>query len=116
MTTSAVRPPLRTTAGRLVLAAGLGALWATLTLLMSQAGWFWAVNVAIVVPGIVLGLLDRRQWRKAYRWVAIWAIAQVIYPFAVAAFLTGATAWGIYRARHLERAPRAASPAMSDVP
>jgi hypothetical protein len=69
-----------------------------------QAGApLWVVNVAILLPGVVTAVFRRASRRRWYRWLVIFALAQVVNPWATAPFLLVATSWALWRSWFVER-------------
>lgn len=61
-------------------------------------------NVYVVLPGAVLAATCRGQWRRLYRWAAIWLLAFLVNPGASMAFVVVAQTWALYHQLVLEDA------------
>jgi hypothetical protein len=76
---------------------------ATLVALQNAGAPLWAVNAAMLVPGVVTALVVPTSRRRWYRWVTILALAQVVNPWATAPLLLVATSWALWRSWSVER-------------
>lgn len=61
-------------------------------------------NVYVVLPGAVLAVACRGQWRRLYRWAAIWVLAFLVNPGASMVFVVAAQTWALYHQLVLEGA------------
>lgn len=81
----------------------VGALFggfATVALLVTMQGGgapLWAVNAAMLTPGVVCAVLIPSSRRRAYRWLVLLALAQVVYPWVTAPLLLFGTTWALWR-------------------
>lgn len=100
--------PVRRSAGRVhrtlprtypVLGAGFGG-FATVALLVTMQGAgapLWLVNVSMLAPGLVCFALVPSSRRRAYRWLVLLALAQVVYPWVTAPLLLVGVSWALWR-------------------
>lgn len=82
-----------------LLGAVLGG-FATVALLVTMQGAgapLWAVNLAMLTPGVVCVVLVPSSRRRAYRWLVLLALAQVVYPWVTAPLLLVGVTWALWR-------------------
>lgn len=114
--------PVRALAGRIsrsvqraypLLGAFAGG-FATVAVLVAvqQAGApLWAVNAAMLTPGAVCAVLIPSSRRRAYRWLVLLLLAQVVHPWVTAPFLLFGTTWALWRTWIERPAPAPVRPA-----
>lgn len=76
--------------------AGFGAV-ALLVTMQSAGAPLWAVNAAMLLPGVFCFVLVPSSRRRWYRWVVLLALAQVVYPWVTAPLLLVGISWAWYR-------------------
>lgn len=84
-----------------VLGAGIGG-FATVALLVTMQGAgapLWLVNISMLAPGLVCFVLVPSSRRRAYRWLVLLALAQVVYPWVTAPLLLVGVSWALWRTR-----------------
>ena len=76
--------------------AGFGAV-ALLVTMQGAGAPLWAVNAAMLLPGVFTFVLVRSSRRRWYRWFVLLALAQVVYPWVTAPLLLIGISWAWYR-------------------
>lgn len=76
--------------------AGFGAV-ALLVTMQGAGAPLWAVNAAMLLPGVFCFVLVPSSRRRWYRWLVLLALAQVVYPWVTAPLLLIGASWALYR-------------------
>lgn len=76
--------------------AGFAAV-ALLVTMQGAGAPLWAVNAAMLLPGVFSFVLVPSSRRRWYRWFVLLALAQVVYPWVTAPLLLIGISWAWYR-------------------
>jgi len=87
-----------------LLSVAAAAVTVGIMIVLSEHGHFTATQLMLAVPGAISIAMVPGAWRKAYRWVAIAVLANLVYPATLSLFLVVAFAWAIHQTWATERA------------